>query len=196
MSDSATSDPIDDLRRANPVSADELPSASLARVSARVQEATRRDIPQTRSWRRFPGAALGSGVAVALIAVLLVLNGGSFQAPVTPSPSEPSVAFCVEEYGPGSLRRRSVAFDGTVAAIKEDDVTFTISRSFRGPDGGTVTLAAPGMTGGIVTSAGGPSFEIGQRYLVAGEDRFAWACGFSQPYDPDIAAEWARIFGS
>ena len=196
MSDRASTDPLDSLRRANPVPADELPSASLARVAARVQEATRREIPQPRRWRRMPLAVLGSTIAVATLAVVIAITGGFLRAPAVPSPSGLGIGLCIEQYGPETLARRSTAFDGTVAAISADSVTFTINRSFRGPHGPTITLAAPGMTGAVVTSGGGPSFEVGQRYLVAGEDGFAWACGFSQPYDASVAAEWARTFGS
>ena len=196
MSDPAARDPLDDLRRANPVAPDELPSASLARVRARVEEARRREETGTPSRRRWPVAALGAGIAMATIAVMLAVTGGFLRAPLGPSPSALGVGFCVEQYGPETLGNRSIAFDGTVTAITADDVTFAVNHSYRGIGGPTVTLAAPGMTGDGVTSAGGPSFEIGRRYLVAGEGRFAWACGFSQPYDTDVAAEWARAFGS
>jgi hypothetical protein len=37
------------------------------------------------------------------------------------------------------------------------------------------------MTGTSVTSAGGPNLGVGERYLVAGDDEFVWACGFAQP---------------
>lgn len=53
-----------------------------------------------------------------------------------------------------------------------------------GVSSGTVSLTASGMTGTSVTSAGGPNLAIGERYLVAGDGEFAWACGFTQPYDP------------
>jgi hypothetical protein len=46
------------------------------------------------------------------------------------------------------------------------------------------------MTGTSITSAGGPSLAEGQRYLVAGDDTFIWACGFTQPYEAAVAADW------
>lgn len=196
MSDPAARDPLDDLRRVNPVATDELPSASLARVRAMVQEETRREVPERRRWRPFPTATLGAGIAVAAIAVVMIVTAGVLPAPTGPSPSGLGVGFCVEQYSPETLERRSVAFDGSVTAIGGDSVTFAINRSYRGTQGSTITLAAPGMTGESVTSAGGPRFEVGQRYLVAGEDGFAWACGFSQPYEPDTAAEWEQVLGS
>lgn len=69
-----------------------------------------------------------------------------------------------------------------------------INESFAGgasPDS-EVTLTATGMTGTSVTSAGGPSLAAGERYLVAGDAEFAWACGFTQPYDAAVAAQWAE----
>ena len=55
-----------------------------------------------------------------------------------------------------------------------------------------MTLNANGMSGTSVTSAGGPILVEGERFLVAGEDDFVWACGFTQPYDADTAAQWAE----
>jgi len=30
----------------------------------------------------------------------------------------------------------------------------------------------------------------GTRQLVAGDGGFAWGCGFTQPYDADLADQW------
>ncbi len=74
------------------------------------------------------------------------------------------------------------------------------------PDGGmsarcgassdTVTLTAMGMTGTTISSVGGPSLLEGNRYLIAGDDHFVWPCGFSQPYQPDVAGQWAAALAS
>jgi hypothetical protein len=74
-------------------------------------------------------------------------------------------------------------------------VTFTVGTSYLGPAAGSITLDAPGMTGTAITSSGGPNLIVGERYLVAGDDRFAWACGYTQPYDAVVAAEWAAALG-
>jgi hypothetical protein len=66
-----------------------------------------------------------------------------------------------------------------------------VHRTYRGPAGGSITLDAPGMTGTTITSSGGPQLVVGSRYLVAGDDRFVWGCGFTQPYDEAVAATWA-----
>jgi hypothetical protein len=99
---------------------------------------------------------------------------------------------CVETYTLATLANRSWAFDGTVTSISGDSVTFKVNQRFRGAGADAVTLTATGMTGTSITSAGGPSLVVGGRYLVAGEENFAWACGFTQPYDPAVAAQWAE----
>ena len=100
-------------------------------------------------------------------------------------------ASCVEQYSPQAVAKRAFAFDGTVTAIVGDEVTFRVDERYSGSPAAVVTLTAGGMTGAAITSAGGPHLEVGARYLVAGEDHFAWPCGFTQPYDPVVAAEWA-----
>ena len=101
------------------------------------------------------------------------------------------MASCVELYDLETLAQREFAFDGTVTAINGEEATFTLNTVFRGSAGSTVTLVATGMTGGAITSAGDVQLTLGGRYLVAGEEHFAWACGFTQPYDPSVAADWA-----
>lgn len=103
---------------------------------------------------------------------------------------------CVEQYGPQTIGHRSIAFDGTVTDIQGDEVTFRVNVPYNGASAdAAVKLTAIGMTGSSITSAGGPKLSVGNRYLVAGEDHFAWACGFTQPYDPSVAATWAAAFG-
>ncbi len=194
-------DPLDELSRADPIDADGIDRAVLARIRQRSQaavtsrteetQATRRD---TRRWP--PARAVSmSAVAVAVVA-LLVLNGSDRRLPgVLPEPDPsggPVTALCVETYDLDTLRDRDFAFDGTVQALAGDSVTFMVNESYRGLDSASVTLSAVGMAGTTITSAGGPSITQGQRYLIAGDDGFVWACGFSQPYQPEIAARWAR----
>jgi hypothetical protein len=182
-------DPLDELRHADPVRSSRAPSESKARVWARIQEATMDTSPQRA--RRTP-LALGVGAltlaAVAAVAVLV-------NSTATPEPSgqpAPGIGFCVERYSPETLAGRDFAFDGTVTAIGGDSATFAVNEAFRGDLGDSITLEAAGMTGTSVTSGGGPSLAQGGRYLVAGDDRFVWACGFTQPYDEAVAAEWAE----
>ncbi len=55
---------------------------------------------------------------------------------------------------------------------------------------------ALGMTDTTISSVGEPSLLKRDRYLIAGDDHFVWPCGFSQPYQSDIAAQWAATLAS
>lgn len=148
---------------------------------------------ETGRMRRTPSRwAIGlGGVAIAAVAAGAVLlnqggrlpNGGQLG---------PGIGSCVEQYSIETLAHRDFALDGTVSAISGDQVTLTVNDTYAGSMFGTVTLNAAGMTGGTVTSAGGPTFQPGQRYLVSGDDAFAWSCGFTQAYDEGLAADWAE----
>lgn len=192
------SDPLDELRRANPVDADRLPSASLARVRARVKEDLMSDIethasrPQKRPARPLAVALAGAAIAIGALAVF----AGGRVAPGPDPSTGPGVAACVESYSLETLRNRTYAFDGTVAAISGDSVTFRVNEAYRGASSGEITLTATGMSGASITSAGGPTLNVGERYLVAGDGTFVWSCGFTQAYDPAIAASWASTLGS
>lgn len=200
MNEHFEKDPLDALHAADPVRDDQLPPASLARIRARVQEDV---ITMTRTTPRTgrPAALLGAGAGFAAVAALtmVLLVGGRNAAPGAPPPSSSSggagSAVCVEQYSPAALAKRTFAFDGTVTAISGDKVTFAVNDGFRGVDGDTITLDAPGMTGTAVTSAGGPTLVIGERYLVAGDATFVWACGFTQPWDAAVAAQWSAALG-
>lgn len=195
-------DPIEELRRADPVDADRLPLAALARIRERTQGAimdqTERP-SQARRGLRWPQALVAGigGVAVAALAVV-VLNGSGSGAPgVLPEPDPsggPISASCVETYSLDTLSDRDFAFDGTVTGVSGDSVTFTVNEAYRGAGSASVTLTATGMTGTSITSGGGPSLAEGERYLIAGDDEFVWGCGFSQPYQADIASQWADAF--
>lgn len=198
-------DPIEELRRADPVDADGLPLAALARIRERSQGGIMASTDQTAAARggvwRWPQAVAAGAVAVAVAVVaLLVLNGSDNGAPGVLPDSHPSggpiAARCVETYDLDTLRNRDFAFDGTVTGISGDWVTFTVNEAYRGLDRPSITLTAMGMVGTTISSVGGPSLAEGERYLIAGDDEFVWGCGFSQPYQPDIAAQWAEALVS
>lgn len=195
MSQHRDPDPLDALRAANPVPHDQLPSASLDRLRARVYEDTM--TVNTDRQSRAAGLTrlrLGLGAVAALAIVLVVgANAGTWLAPG--GTTGPGIGMCVEQYSLATLGNRAFAFDGTVTAVAGERVTFAIGTAYRGVDGTSVTLDAPGMTGTAITSAGGPTLEVGGRYLVAGEATFAWACGFTQPYDAGIASSWSAALG-
>jgi len=142
---------------------------------------------------------LGIGAIAAGIGALalIFLFGGPLNAPgVVPGGSDnPGAALCVEPYTPAALAHRRFAFDGTVTAISGEQVTFTVNKAFRGDVGATIMLDASGMTGTSIAIDGGPKLAVGSRYLVAGDDHFAWGCGYTQPYDARVAAEWSAALG-
>lgn len=228
MNHSGGIDPLDALRDADPAAHDRLPSASLARVRARVQEEimTDTDVRRVRA-RGNRGLALGGAGAALAVLALVVFAAPGVVRPGAPAPADlapasttaaataatranppassvpashapgqqpPGVpggmASCVESYSLDSLRHRGFAFDGTVTSIAGDEVTFRVTTHFRG-SGDRVSLTATGMTGTSISSAGGPNLALGSRYLVAGDDHFVWPCGFTQEYDPAVAAQWA-----
>lgn len=107
---------------------------------------------------------------------------------------------CIEQYSPENLKKRDYAFDGTVEAIAQGDeaeadrVSFEVHKWFKGGSGDKSVRRAYGFAG--VTSAGGTPHAIGERLLVAGDEDFAWECGFTRPYDESTAADWKAAFGS
>jgi hypothetical protein len=119
------------------------------------------------------------------------------QSPVAPPPSGQiggGMGMCVAMYDLETLQDREWAFDGTVTAIDGNQVTFAVTQWFRasGAETETTTVTADGMTSesGLL---GGPGLEVGGRYLVTGEDTFAWSCGFTQYWTEATAADWDRV---
>lgn len=186
-----TPDPLDELHHADPVHSAPAPSESKARVWARVQEVT---MDRSVSPHRTPtGIALGLAGLAAAAAIAVAVFTGENETPAPSEPPGPGIGSCVEIYSLDTLENRDFAFDGTVTAIDGDAVTFTVVETFAGDVTDPVTLTATAMTGTSVTSAGGTSLAVDQRYLVAGDETFAWACGFTQPYDPAVAADWREV---
>jgi hypothetical protein len=193
MSHNSTRDPIDELRRANPLRDDQLPTSSRDRVWSRIQEARMVDKGQVRTAQWTIAA---SGVALVAVLVAALTIGGA--APTQPPAGNDGggggglgicIMFSMEE-----LQARDFAFDGTVTGISGDQATFAVNDGFWGvDDGASVTLTAGiGMLeeSGVALD-GGPLLVVGNRYLISGDDVFAWTCGFSLVYDAGTAAEWA-----
>jgi hypothetical protein len=222
MSEANGPDPLDRLRAADPMRADDVPSASLARVSARVQEHIMTDTPKPASAAtlRRPLALIGAVGLVGVVALAVALSGGlgpKSPSPVavvpssTPAPTvvpseepsgEPSIgpntgggglASCIR-YDPSLLPSMDVVFDGTVTKVEGDQVTFDVNTSFKGASG-SITLTDP-TTGTSVALLGPlPDFKVGGRYLVTGAGSNINSCGYTLEYDADTAASWAAAFG-
>ena len=187
-----TPDPFDQLRAADPMRGSELASDSQARVWARVQEVTfMATTSPTEERRRNWVVGIGAAAITAFMLVAFV------RAPTSQQPSQDPVggaagggaagmclAFSLDE-----LAARDFAFDGTVTAVDGDQVTFTVNESFIGDASGSVTLTAPDTS--QTSLEGGVPLEVGERYLVSGDDGIVWGCGFTQAYDESTAVEWA-----
>lgn len=204
-------DELDRLRRADPLAGSPAPSADSPEARALFEEITMVQPSgveaQAREERRRMGLVAAAAALVVLVAgvgfALARGDGGedsegaagtaTTQVPV--SPGGVSSASCVEVYDPSTLARRQVAFDGTVAQVAGDTVTFTVTRWYRGGSGPSATLQGSAGLSGLTSAGPSTGLTPGTRLLVAGDGGFAWACGFTQPYEPAVAAEWARAFG-
>ena len=217
------SDPIDRLSAADPIRAEDVPDASLARVSARVQEQIMSDSQPTSTTRSTRGPVVwAGGLAVAGAFALAIafgsgLIGGQTSTPIgaVPSPSEtpapsqnpaPSEDPAPSEnpaagggvasclvYDPANLPTFDVVFDGTVTARNGDQVTFKVNTAWKGVDD-SVTLTAPKTDVALVGPM--PDFTVGGRYLVTAAGSTINACGYTLDYDADTAAAWAAAFAA
>ena len=204
-------DPIDRLRTADPIRADDVPDASLARVAARIQEHIMTDKQHDPTVRhpRSPLAWVGGFALVGAIALAFAIalgNGFGAQTPppiaANPTPvetPEPSgnpaagggMASCLV-YDPANLTTMDVVFDGTVTAIDGDQVTFKVNQGWKGADG-SITLTAPQTEISLLGPM--PEFKVGGRYLVTAAGSNINSCGYTLDYDTDTAAKWAAAFG-
>jgi len=205
VSQSDGSDPLDQLRASDPVRADGVPDASLARVSAKVQEHIMTDLqqhdPSTVRPRRGPLALFGGlALAGAFALAIAFSNGFGVQSPgpigAGPSPSDNpaaggGMASCIR-YDPAILPTFETVFDGTVTGVDGDQVTFDVNTGWKGADG-TITLTAPEAN--IALTGPAPEFKVGGRYLVTAAGSNVNTCGYSLDYDADTAASWAAAFG-
>jgi hypothetical protein len=193
-------DPIDRLRAANPAPADDVPSASLARVSARVQEHImthdQKNSPSPGArWR--PLALLG-GAALTGVLVLAVaaagfggqLPGGGQDQPGGTDVPGGGMASCLA-YDPALLPTFDVVFDGTVTAVDGDQVTFGVNQGWKAASG-SITLTAPDASVALIGPI--PDFQVGSRYLVTAAAGNVNGCGYTLEYEAGEAADWAAAF--
>lgn len=204
MSQPSASDPFDRLRAANPVRAADVPDASLARVSARIQEHIMTDVQHSPAAKRAlrPVALLG-GLGLAGVLALAIVLGSGFgrqqPGPIADVPTPPSdvaagggMASCIM-YDPAILPTFDIVFDGTATAIDGEQVTFTVNTGWKGV-GSSVTLTAPGTSVALVGPI--PDFRVGGRYLVTAAGSSINACGYTLDYDAATAATWAAAFAN
>jgi hypothetical protein len=212
----AGQDPIDRLHAADPIHADDVPDASLARVTARIQEHLMTDkhhdptVRQPRGPLVWVGSLALFGVFALAIGIALA-NGFGAQTPppiaVVPTPSQaPSeapvdsgnpaagggAASCLV-YDPANLPAFDAVFDGSVTAVDGDQATFKVNEGWKGAKD-SITLTVPQVD--IAISGPLPAMKVGERYLVTASGSMISACGYTLDYDADTAATWAAAFGS
>lgn len=143
------------------------------------------------------------GVHGLVIASILLMSACGSERPDQGAPHRPggqddgtsaTTASCVEQYSLENLKQRDYAFDGTVQAIDQgadaDRVTFDVHEWYKGGSGETTVRRAFGFA--ATTSAGSAPHSVGDRLLVAGDQDLVWECGFTQPYDAQVAQDWER----
>ena len=205
-------DPLERLRAADPVRSDDVPDASLARISATLQEhivSVPRDpnrIPPTRRPLAWAGGLAIAGALALAVAVGTGNLGGQPSAPVgnvpveSPTPNESQnpaagggeAASCLV-YDPANLPTFDVVFDGTVTAVDGDQVTFDVNQDLKGA-GDSITLTVPEVN--VAIQGPLPDFEVGGRYLVTAFGDTINACGYTLDYDAATAEAWAQAFAT
>lgn len=110
----------------------------------------------------------------------------------TVTPGAVSSGSCVETYSLETLAQRDVAFAGVVKTVHGDAVTFDVDQWYRGGSGATTTLKGASTLSGVTSAGAATPMAPGTRMLVAGDDGFAWSCGFTQAYTADVASEWTQ----
>ena len=108
---------------------------------------------------------------------------------------QPTSGSCVELYDFDTLDNREFAFDGTVKEVRSDRAEFTVNEWYRGGEGNEASKGGATGSSGLTPGEGYPNVGLapGERFLVAGDGDFVWACGFTQPYSPELAEDWKRV---
>jgi hypothetical protein len=194
------------LRAINPIpSSTSLTDADTHRRAALLEEildmtqtTTNPDSLRQPGRKRYAGILAAGVVAAAIVGIIVFTTRNDDNKPTAaPTTSVSStetppigLGSCVESYSLSTLSHRELVFDGTVSAIDGNQVTFTVNNWYKGGAESAVSLDGNGMVGGAITSSGGPTLTVGERYLVAGDGGFVWSCGFTQPYESGTAQQW------
>ena len=215
-------DPIDRLHAADPIRADDVPDASLARVTARIQEhimTTQKNDPTVRH-PRGPLAWIGGFAVVGAIALAFAIalgNGFGGRTPppvaVVPTPSEaPTPSQAPDPSGNPDPSSNPAAGGGVASCLVYDPANLpTFETVFDGTvtaidgdqvtfdvnddfkgAGDSITLTAPVVDPALVGPL--PDFQVGGRYLVTAFGSTINACGYTLDYDAETAAAWAAAF--
>ena len=109
-----------------------------------------------------------------------------------PGGSGTSMSSCVV-FDVRYLRDMPVAFSGRATEIRNDGVTLKVDRWYKGGNADVVRLA--NYDEGTV-SLDGFTFEQGDRYLITATQRTVNFCGFSGPWNQELADAFDEAFRS
>lgn len=216
--ESVTAELLDRLRAADPGT--DLPPADPTRVDRLLEDVmsdTRQDAPiptpiPTEAQTRNPLTWLVAAAALVLIAAggVLALAGGD-DSPLAPptagSSGAPAGEVTTTELAlPGGAPARCMvpsaevlagaayAVDAEVTAVAGGTATLEPTTWYAGEQTDRVEVAAGSAD--LAALIGAPEFQVGQRYLVAGNgEGQVMVCGFSGPYDQRLAGLYAEAFG-
>lgn len=144
---------------------------------------------QVRPARRRP-FLIAATAAAAVIAIVLAVSGRDAGPKGDASWITATQGMCVEQYSIGTLANRSFAFEGVISDVQgpadpespdpasaTTNVTFDVVRWFWGGTGAETSR----RTYAVASSVGELDASVGAELLVAGDEDFMWACGFTQP---------------
>jgi len=156
--------------------------------------------PKSRSRRWAP--------AMAAAATLAVLGGGGYaflggsdpagtpNSTVTtlalPAGGGTSMSSCVP-FDVQYLRDMPLAFSGSATEVGDDSVTLEVDRWYKGGNADVVRLANYDLS---TVSLDGFTFEGGERYLITATEGTVNVCGFSGPWNQELADAFGEAFGS
>lgn len=210
-------DELELLKQANPVPSSTAADDELAALAARIERITMDTQQDTRPTttdapvppegrpRRWAVALAGAAAAVLAVIGAVALVGDDSNDDVqtaTPTTAEPapvdpgmsSSLMCAEVYSLETLAARDIAFDGTLQSVDGDAMTFEVNEWFNGGDSDTAILEGAATIGSFTSIGDSIELEPGTRMLVAGDQQFAWSCGFTQPHDAAVADQWREVF--
>ncbi len=186
---------MDQLARANPV----VPNDENPNADALYQRITSgAGASGTPSWTRRAALAVGGLAAVAVVAVASVaMLGGAGNArddgqvaadPSTDDPGAGGFAGTCLAYSEDELRLREFAFRGRAEDVNGGEVTFAVEEWYAGDRGSEVTLELDSSLQSEIYNDF--TFAEGEEYLVSGDGEFAWGCGYTRPFNDDLANQW------
>lgn len=92
------------------------------------------------------------------------------------------------------LQAQSVAFEGTTTSIDGRLVTLNATHWYKGDPTESVTVEA--ATPQMLLALSGVEFEVGKHYLVTASDGQVTLCGFSAPYNSELADLYEQAYVS